>query len=73
MVIKVKAIFLKTSNFIIIGYYNKPTWTKYDFKVLVEPGSEECFYQKVGNGSVFHVSFQVTKIIYFKIFYNVIV
>ena len=34
-------------------------WVKHDFKINIEAGKTECFYQEIDADSVFHVSYQV--------------
>lgn len=36
-------------------------WTKNELKIIIEPGSRECFYQFVETQAVFHSSFQVIR------------
>lgn len=36
-----------------------PAWNKYEFKVRVDAGKNDCFFQTAINGSMLHVSFQV--------------
>lgn len=37
------------------------SWTKHQFKILIEPQKLECFHQHVKEKALFHVSFQVMK------------
>jgi hypothetical protein len=37
------------------------TWIKHDFKIEIEAGNAECFYQSIEQESVLHVSFQVVR------------
>jgi hypothetical protein len=38
-----------------------PAWNKYEFKIKIEPGRYDCFYQSAIEGSMLHVSFQLLK------------
>ncbi|CAF0723948.1 unnamed protein product [Brachionus calyciflorus] len=37
------------------------TWIKHEFKVVIEAGKKDCFYQPIELDSVFHASYQVIK------------
>jgi len=38
-----------------------PAWNKYEFKVRVDAGKNDCFFQAAVNGSMLHVSFQLLR------------
>ena len=45
----------------VLGLLTQKSWTKNEFKYLIESGKVECFYQHVEIDSVFHASIQVLK------------
>ena len=43
------------------GFGGDAQWTKHQFKIVIEPGHRECFYQPVSGQSVFVNSYQVIR------------
>ncbi len=48
----------------VVEYGSGKMWTKNELKVLVDPGSRQCFYQFVEIEAVFHSSYQVTEALF---------
>lgn len=60
------------SNFIILDAQSTVPWYEnlpavaMDYKVHIDPGKEDCYFQYVQPGATFYVSFQVSNEIWLK-------
>lgn len=65
MEIRAATYFAFLTNLVILNAQSTPPWYEnlpavaMDYKVHIDPGKEDCYFQYVNPGATFYVSFQV--------------